>query len=277
MALHALVLASGCDAMLRLEHVSKMPLDAVGGGDGDGDGGVVACSVSSRFTSPTLVTMTMMSEASVSDAPSSVIAYAYQDSVYAVGLMTGSTTLQRVANNANHPALVRDGSMLLFYAVGTDQVGRADFTGTSFGSPGPAVGLDTYQPGTAAVLGQTFDMVAFSPTSSGFQEVRSVNRGAWQIVGMALQPADIDSDGTISYPSLSADGLTLVYVQTGGTHAGVNFAHRPNSAVGFDQHDATGLILDAAVSVVTSPVLSADCSSLFAVDVATQHLVVFTP
>jgi hypothetical protein len=188
-------------------------------------------------------------------------------------IATGSAMSTSIGNGvigyiAVQPTLLPNAS--LFWVNGTS-VFESKYLGptpATWGSP-VATNLPSGSlPGAPAeISGGLRMMVAVAGTFAEY--ARAAGDTTWTSVpGSTLSFTDLGHPpGAISYPALSRDGLNLVYIYTATTGGGVYGAHR-------DQLDLTfskGTLI--TFGTYSSPNLSDDCLSVYAVDGTNSHLV----
>ena len=99
-------------------------------------------------------------------------------------------------------------------------------------------------------------------TANEFQEYVE-SSGIWGPVGSSLGPSQLGVTGGISSPSLTADGLTLVFVEAG---AGVRYVQRTSARIPFSVGFATSGLLRSSADVLASPHLTPSCRTLYVID-----------
>jgi hypothetical protein len=275
-AVGCVLLAGGCDAFLRLQSFkdpSDAPADVVGPtADGlDDDARLPSlCATPPTFTGAATAVLpaTSMTEAALEDQAPPFVVF-----TQGTGLQYSDYLMQMaVFSGVVHPALTRDGTELFMRTLASPaHVYSAQYAG-GFLAMTPESSLDNVVPGTAVQAGGHLQMVALVPASAEFIELTSDPGTAWTLVGSPMQPSDLGVDGSITSPSLSADGLVLAFVKTGGAMpAGVYFVRRPNVQAGFAMHSSAGVLLATSIAVAT-PWLTADCRTLYVVDTTSQRL-----
>jgi hypothetical protein len=256
-----LVVIAGCDNLLRLDDI-KPPRDGSGS---DGDGAMVDASCQVVHCAPTSFAGGMESQFSSSGlgglALSPGIAGEYvlvnQKVDYAptFGNALQPTTVSGVWARI---ALSPDGHEL--YLGGLTGMYIATWGGTAWGQP---LGVaDFPSDGALATPAQTCGELRMMVTRNGaFEEWTRVG-GAWQssrqtpLSGAALTGTAMP----ISHPSLSNDGLVLVFAAAGTTlTAGVWAASRNSIGEAFQ----TPAVQILSFTTVVTPFLSEDCHDLY--------------
>lgn len=268
-----LLCASGCARLLGLGDISPVSDGGVLDVAGDSDGGAALCA-------PTSVTF-VTSYAS----PATEVAVTEQasfDIYQSAGMLYYETPIgggnPPAIGSGDHPAISRDGQEL--FADSTS--GVVEYLRSSgFIAPTIVSELGSVQPGTPVTLpsGDTAMVVASSSTS-GFQEWRRpAGSATWSTYGPPFDPEG--TGGAVSYPSLGADGLALVYVVT--TKApGVQearYVRRTSTSREFSQLVVAPTTLLTSSNYLASPWFSDDCSHFYAVvgvDIGMNELAKYT-
>lgn len=176
------------------------------------------------------------------------------------------------------PALTPDGSELFLSESGPVLVVSTN-NGMGWGPPAPVGGAipASVFPGAPASVGvNDLRMVvgASSPRLFAEYERRS---GNWLAFGSTVTAQTLTGmTGMIEHPSLSPDGLVLVFVLYGTTtNDGVWYIQRASLADPFDALTAVRygrLKSPAVLSRFATPYLTEDCHDLYAVDVSSASL-----
>ncbi len=269
-----LLCASGCDRLLGLGSIQpvndgRIATDAAR--DAAADAGPPPCA-------PTTATL-------AHDYSIVVVEAAYsEDASYDVYQASGSYYYQSpigdgIATKTNaggtNLALSRDGGSL-FVANGTGGVDELRMmTAGAFSTPVTQSALAGTLPGSPATLGagELAMVVASTATPTMFQEWRRPTGGAWT----AASPPFL-LPGIAEYPSLSADGLVLTYIEHTPQGAwSVQYLWRDRIETEWSAATpSTGALITDHVYAMASPWISADCKRLYVVRYATNTIQQYT-
>lgn len=280
------VALAACDNLLGLDSVapadgrrdSRMLDGADATRDSDAGDSASACPLAGLASTPSMTFPTIDNPTEIAISPGVTFVMQGDGSeIYRRASITGGTTIgPSVAGTGwSHPALSADGSTLYLtgpvtgmgaiYASGTGNLGVSWSTPMQIGVP-----TGTY-PGAPSAT-STERMVV--QTSSGdFQEWEFSNN-TWASVATYGQDTLAAGSGTaISYPSLSSDGLVLVFEIT---ESGVWALLRPNLSTGFTDPSVSRVQLVSTPEPLASPYLTPDCTTVYALDQASMEIEEFT-
>ena len=183
-------------------------------------------------------------------------------------VMSGSFVLFNAPVQGAFPALTRDGNELFFQEPGGAVV-ESTYDGAMWALPTPVAGIEPLAaPGSPAYGESAGDLVmVVGETTNTFREYARTN-GTWAPTAFAPYTlsdlTDTASASQFGGPSLTADGLVLVFSITTGTDAGIYYVARPSLRVPFDARTGphSRLLAPPPGSRYFSPQLSASCTQL---------------
>lgn len=279
-----LVWLGGCDGVLHLERIPDQPRDAAVGGDGDGAGMTdaskpPACTPPVFTTSPTIGASGVSAQGIVQNMDVGYVIAAGSMVEYVQPILSSTPNVTTIGGSAYAYLAVQPtlgmGAKLFFYNGTTGKVYETKNLGTltDWSTATESIGLPVGGgPGAPAELpgGELRMMVA---VGAALDEYDRMVGGDWQLLSSSVTNTDLGgTTGILSYPALTPTGLGLVFDYAGdpAVQDGIYFMHRDTLDARFT---SPVRIYDL---VYTSPVLTADCRALYAVD-DNMHLVLISP
>jgi hypothetical protein len=240
-----------------------------------------ACSLAGLASTPSMTFPTIDNPTEIAISPGVTFVMQGDGSeIYRRASITGGTTIgPSVAGTGwSHPALSADGSTLYLtgpvtgmgaiYASGTGNLGVSWSTPLQIGAPTGAY------PGAPSSPHSTSTEHMVVQTSSGDFEEWELSNDTWASVATYGQDTLAAGSGTgISYPSLSSDGLVLVFEIT---ESGVWALLRPDLGTGFTDPSVSRVQLVSTPEPLASPYLTPDCTTVYALDQASMEIEEFT-